>query len=260
VHPPLGAATVAAVREAVWDALDGRCLRRDQLADAVVERLGAAPRERLESGFAFFLADLCQGPPQGARITLARPDQWVEGWREVDADASLIEVLRRYLRAYGPARQSDFREWFGGGLLTAAGCRSLFDRLAAEIEEISVEGRGAFVLRGDTDFPEPELSVRLLPEYDVLVMGCRDRDRLIPERVRALVAADGRGRYEGPAGVRFVLVDGVAAGLWRRTRRGKVLEIAVTLARPVRRIARRELAEEAGRIGSLLGVDVRLEV
>jgi hypothetical protein len=57
-----------------------------------------------------------------------------------------------------------------------------------------------------------------------------------------------------------VLVDGVAAGLWRRTRRGKVLEIAVTLARPVRRIARRELAEEAGRIGSLLGVDVRLEV
>jgi hypothetical protein len=78
--------------------------------------------------------------------------------------------------------------------------------------------------------------------------------------VRTLVAAAGRGRYEGPAGVRFVLVDGTAAGVWRRARRGKVLEVAVTLARGVRRVAKGELADEAERIGVLLGVDIDLSV
>jgi hypothetical protein len=260
VHPPLEARAVEAVRAAVWDALDGRCLRRDQLADAVVARVGAAPSERLRSGFAFFLADLCQGPPEGSRITLARPDQWLRGWRGVDEEQALTEVCRRYVRAYGPAGAQEFREWFGGGSLSAAECRAVFTRLSGELEEVSVDGRPAFVLSGDADFPEPARTVRLLPEYDVLIMGCRERDRLIPEPVRALIAADGRGRYEGPAGVRLVLVDGVAAGLWRRATRGKVVEIDATLAAPARRIGRRALAGEAERIGTLLGVDVALSI
>ena len=49
--------------------------------------------------------------------------------------------------------------------------------------------------------------------------------------VRELVAEHGRGRYEGPAGVRFVLVDGIAAGLWEREKRGKRIELQVRLVR-----------------------------
>lgn len=67
VHPPLDGGEVEAVRAAVWDVLDGRCLLREELADEVVKRLGPAPRERLRSGFAFFMDELCQGPPRGAR-------------------------------------------------------------------------------------------------------------------------------------------------------------------------------------------------
>ena len=37
-------------------------------------------------------------------------------------------------------------------------------------------------LVGDTTFPKPERSVRLLPEYDVYVMGFRERDQLVPEQ------------------------------------------------------------------------------
>lgn len=43
-------------------------------------RGASAPR----SGFAFFNSDLCQGPSRGARITLVRPDQWIDGFRDVD--------------------------------------------------------------------------------------------------------------------------------------------------------------------------------
>ena len=85
------------------------------------KRVGCAGRERLSSGFAFFLSELCQGPPRGARITLARPDQWIDGWREVtDEDEALREVCRRFLRTYGPARPADFCEWFSSAAFKVA--------------------------------------------------------------------------------------------------------------------------------------------
>jgi hypothetical protein len=258
VHPALDGTEVEAVRAAVWDALDGRCLLREELAAEVVKRVGPAPRERLRSGFAFFLSELCQGPPQGSRITLARPDQWIKPWREIPEREALREVCRRFLHAYGAARPADFCEWVSSPAFKAADARALFEELPAE--EVCVDGRPCFVPAGDTDFPEPVRQVSLLPEYDVYVMGSRERDRLVPPRVRELVAQHGRGRYEGPAGVRFVLVDGIAAGLWERRKRGKRVELDVRLAGRVGKAVRAELEREAERIGAFLGLEPLLSV
>lgn len=261
VHPPLGADDVAAARAAVWDVLDGRCLRREELAEEVVQRLGPAPRTRLTSGFAFFLGELCQGPPQGSRITLVRPDQWIEGWSEPPDDReALREVCRRFLSTYGPARPSDFSEWFSSAAFRVAEARALFQELTGELEEVAIGGRSAFVRAGDRSFPPASDGLRLLPEYDVYVMGFRERDRLVPEPVRELVASHGRGRYEGPAGVRFVLVDGVAAGLWERKKRGTRIELSVRLVRRPAKARLAELEREAERIGAFLGLEPVLAV
>lgn len=249
VHPPVSADELRELRAAVWDALDGRVLLREELASEVARRVRTRHEARLSSGFAFFTSDLCQGPPQGSKITLARPDQWIEGWHDVDEGDALRDVCRRYLHAYGPARPADFRAWFGP-----------FDFEPLELEEVDVEGRRAFVLAGDTEFPEPQPSLRLLPEYDVYVMGFREREQLVPERVREQVAAHGRGRYEGPAGVRFLLVDGVAAGLWERRKTAKRIELTVRPARKLTRLQRTELDAEAERVGTFLGLEPALTV
>jgi Winged helix DNA-binding domain len=261
VHPPLDAAAVAVVRAAVWDVLDGRSLRRDELAEEVVQRVGAAPRARLSSGFAFFLGELCQGPPQGSRITLVRPDQWIAGWREpADDREPLREVCRRFLRAYGPARPAGFAEWFASAGLKVSGARALFEELGGELEEVGVDGRSAFVLAGDRSFPALSTQARLLPEYDVYVMGFRERDQLVPEPVRELIARHGRRRYEGPAATRLVLVDGIAAGLWERTKRGRRIELGVRLVRRPAKARLAELEREAERIGAFLGLEPVLAV
>lgn len=260
-HAPLESSEVAAVRAAVWETLDGRCLRRDELVEEVVQRVGPEPRERLRSGFAFFLDELCQGPPQGSRITLARPDQWIAGWREMkDEDEALREVCRRFLRTYGPARPAEFREWLGSPAFRVAEAKALFDELAADLDEIDVEGRRCSVLAGDTSFPGLMGTVQLLPEYDVYVMGFRDREQLVPGPVRELIARHGRGRYEGPAATRLVLVDGVAAGLWERRKRGKRLELDVRLARRTRKAVGTALQQEADRLGAFLGLEPVLRI
>src|SRR5919109_1604238 len=132
--------------------------------------------------------------------------------------------------------------WFGADVA--------FDVL--DLDEVDVEGRRAFVLAGDTAFAQSQPTVRLLPEYEVYVMGFRERDQLVPDQVRKQVASHGRGRYEGPAGVRFLVIDGVTAGLWERKRRGKVIELKVTPTRKLTRAQRAALDAEAERIGSFL--------
>lgn len=246
VHPAVSPDELAELQAAVWDSFDGRALLRGELATEVVRRAGKKHEGRLRSGFAFFTDQLVQGPPQGNKITLARPDQWIDGWQTVDEGAALREVLRRYLWAYGPARPIDFRAWFGD---------VSFDLV--DVEEVDVEGHRAFVLAGDTEFPDARGAVRLLPEYDVYVMGFREREHLVPERVRDQVAAHGRGRYEGPAGVRFLLVDGVTAGLWERKKSAKRIEIKVA---PARRVKRVDLQREVERYGAFLGLEPVLTV
>jgi hypothetical protein len=254
LHPSLGPDDANAIRAAVWDALDGRCLLREELAEEVAKRVGPAAQQRLRSGFAFFFDELCQGPPQGNKITLVRPDQWIDGWRDVDEQTALLEVCRRFLRTYGPARPGDFREWFGGRALDAAHVRALFDSLGDELEQIDVEGHRAYVLAGDTVFPKVRPRLRLLPEYDVYIMGFREREHLVPRAVKEQLAAHPRGRYEGPAGVRFLVIDGVAAGLWERKKRGKRVELQVAPTRKLTRADRAELNAEAEQIGAFLGL------
>jgi hypothetical protein len=261
LHPALGLDDVKEIRAAVLDTLDGRCLLREELAAEVAQRVGPKAEGRLLSGFAFFGGSvLCQGPPQGNKITLARPDQWVERWEELNEQESLREVCRRYLRTYGPATPKEFREWFLSRQFKPADARALFDSIANELEMVDVEGHAAFVLVGDTDFPQSERSVRLLPEYDVYVMGFRERDQFVPGETRNQVAAHGRGKYEGPAGVRFLLIDGIAAGLWERKKRGKRIELQVMPTRKLTGAEREELDAEAERIGAFLGLEPVLTV
>jgi hypothetical protein len=239
---------VEEVAAAIGEALRGRTLTREELADAVVERVGPGPREKLASGWGFYLGgaadagELVFGPPQGAKVTFAHVEDWLgpqRAWKPQDA---LREVARRYAEAYGPVTHREFRQWFTSRHLTRDVARELFDGLDLP----------------EPPSPGPVSSVRLLPEYDVYVMGFRERDQLVPPEVRAQVAAHGKGRYEGPAGTPFLVVDGVCAGIWRRKKTAKRVELTVEAARTLTRAERAAVADEAERIGAFLGLEPRL--
>ena len=64
---------------------------------------------------------LCFGPSRGASVTFVKPQQWLGAWREVDPDEALLEVARRYLRAYGPATSQGHVAHHGRPFSAAAG-------------------------------------------------------------------------------------------------------------------------------------------
>lgn len=250
-----------AVLDAVGSALDGRCLLREELADEVARRVGPGLRERMVSGWGYVLGDaalaglLCHGPPRGAKVTFVRPDQWLGASSEVEPAEALREVCRRYLAAYGPATHTAFSEWFGH--FKPAEARRLLESLGDELEPVDVEGKQVWRLRGDDAQTAGRASVRLLPEYDCYVMGFREREHLVPAVARARLASHGRGRYEGPAAVPWLLVDGAVAGMWQRRRRGKWIELRVEA---FTRVPRAALEAEADRIATFLAAETELVV
>ena len=245
-----GVENVDEVVAAIGEALRGRRLLREELADAVVERVGTAPREKLASGWGYYLGDaaiadvLCFGPPQGQKVTFVRTDEWLGPQQVWEPSEALREVARRYAEAYGPVTHRQFREWFISRHLTPAAARELFASIDVPAPEPI----------------EPQASVRLLPEYDVYVMGFREREQLVPPEVREQVKAHGKGRYEGPAGTPFLVVDGLCAGIWSRKKTATRIELLVEPARKLTRAQRAGVAEEAERIGAFLGLTPLLSI
>jgi hypothetical protein len=221
---------------AIADALDGRRLARAELADEVAARIGRR-HEGLLSGYGQLLAPptyqgtLCFGPPEGANVTFVRADQWIGGWREVDPDEARREVLRRFLSGYGPANPDAFTHWSGFGRDAA---KALFQELSGELTHVAVEGKNLWLL-DDADLDADATSVRLVPQYDPYVIGFRPREPMLPEVVKARIREGGRGKLEGVASQRVVLVDGVVRGLWRRERDAVEVEHVLPLPRGRRR-------------------------
>jgi Winged helix DNA-binding domain len=216
------------VVDAIGKALAGKRLTREELADAVTGQVGPAFREKLASGWGYYLGDaaiadkLCFGPPQGQRVTFVHPGDWLGPQRSWEPADALRQVARRYAETYGPVTHRQFREWFTSRSFTPDAARELFEQLDVP----------------DPEPVEPRPSVRLLPEYDVYVMGFREREHLVPPEVREQVAAHGKGRYEGPAGTPFLVIDGVCAGIWRRKKTTSKIELTVEPASKLTRSER----------------------
>ncbi|MDQ3879906.1 MAG: winged helix DNA-binding domain-containing protein, partial [Chloroflexota bacterium] len=220
-----------AVLAAIGDALDGRALTWNELGDEVVRRAGrwaarplpfvkfghVAPRWSDLLGAAASTGRLCYGPNRGRNVTFVRADQWIGSWEAVDRDHALVEVLRRYLRAYGPATPAEFAHWLAAPDDRA---RNAFTALGPELVEVDVEGYRAWLLAADV--PRRARTqvrfVRLLPAYDCYVIGAGavgvQRERLIPPDFRKRVFDRGAGPF--PA----LVVDGTVAGVWQRRDQG----------------------------------------
>src|SRR5438552_3808202 len=155
--------------EAVRDGLD-RPLTRGEIAERITASLGIKTVEQSHRGWGgastatgfriagkmlsldgiIFLSCLrglaCFGPARGAQATFVRPEKWLPEWTDLPAEKAELELLRRYLRAHGPATVRDFALWT---YMTAADSREIWARLEPELAPIDVGGRIGSVLRED---------------------------------------------------------------------------------------------------------------
>jgi len=189
-----------------------------ELGRALVERFPGREPTALGAAVAYG-APLLQLPPRGVwgrtgKAVLA-PVEHALG-RPLDADPAPDGLVLRYLRAFGPASTSDVRMFTG-----LMGVREIMDRLELRV---FADERGRELLDvPDGPLPDPDAPAppRFLGEFDNVLLGHDDRTRVLPDEHRAKILL---------LPVRPLLVDGMAAGIWKPGPEGIVVRVFEPIA------------------------------
>lgn len=188
--------------------------------------------------------DIVRGPNDGS-WTVSRP-RWVPmaDWlgASVEAEGAEVaraELVRRWLRTFGPATVTDIKWWFGNTLTWARNALADIDAV-----EVDLDGVAGYVLPDDLDVePSAEPWAALLPALDVTTMGWYDRDWYVGAHRAQVFDTNGNG---GPT----AWWNGRIVGAWGQDADGRVeLRLCEDPGRDAKRALQRraeELTQWAG--------------
>ena len=254
----LDEASFRAAQEAFASALSGgRCLTRVELGE-VLRGAGIADAEGSRLHHLVLVAELdgliVSGPRHGREVTYSLLSDRAPRPRTMSRADAVVELVRRYFTARGPAQVQDFVWWSG---LTMADTRAGIAAAGADLQRCVVDGREHWLSATAVKPPDPSSAVHLLPNFDELTVAYRDRAALIdPARPfdRAFFAL-------GSVLSNVVTVGGRVHGRWRRTVSGRGVRLEVGLIPPRRRATVALIDDAAQRMEQFLQrpVEVVLE-
>ncbi|HKV89597.1 MAG TPA: winged helix DNA-binding domain-containing protein [Thermoplasmata archaeon] len=257
---------------ATLDALDAP-LNRTELAQRVAAALGTPfrwgrgggwgndrkvpcvhlPRGDVPSSYLLDLVGargvVCAGPAERGESTFVRADAWLPRWRDVSRPRAEDDLLRAYLRAYGPATVADFVAWTR---IRVRDAEAIWARIESELREVVVDGWRSWILRSDRMALEradsgPE-TVRLLPHFDSYLLGHMERRHLLDaKRHRSVYRSAG---WISPV----LLVNGQVRGTWSQLRKTGALRVVVRAFEPLGPLIEEAARREATELGRFLGV------
>lgn len=225
--------------------LTGRSHSRAELARFLAERWPDRDSGSLAAAVTY-LTPLVQVPPRGVWGRTGQP-RWVtaESWlgAPLAADAPPDELVVRYLAAFGPASTADIRAW--AGLSDVAG---IVDRLRPRLRAYRDDSGRQLVDVVDGPFPDPGMPapVRFLPDYDNVLLGHADRDRIALGQTAYLAAN---------IGTAAILIDGFVRARWKLTRAGGAATLRITPLEPLSAGDTVDVAEEGERLLAFRAAD-----
>jgi hypothetical protein len=161
---------------------------------------------------------------EGARL----PVVWSVPAPKIAAAEATLELARRYLHVFGPARPDGFGKWASIGAGKAV---RTFAELGAELVPVRTPSGDAWILAADEpairEPPPPPAAARLLPSGDAYTLGITPEERalLVPD-------ADQRAELWTPrVWPGALLVAGNVVGTWRRAGRTMTVQAWQRLSR-----------------------------
>jgi len=194
-------------------------------------------------------ARVVRGKPSGSWLSSLYSWAPMTGWLghpldQPPVEEARAELVRRYLRAYGPATERDIQWWTGWTL--GATRKAVAEN---KIKSVTLEdGAAGLVLsddRGETT--DPGNSIALLPALDTTTMGWAERSWYLGDHASALFDRNGNA---GPT----VWVNGRICGGWAQRKNGAVVP---WLLEDVGQDEKHAIEAEASRIEAWLG-DARI--
>ena len=188
---------------------------------------------------------VCFAPREGNQAPFVLVTEWLGHAIPATApDTARAELLRRYLRRYGPSARPDFAAWLG---INPGDAGPWWNLVSEELTRIEFGGT-SWILTEDLEAlrsaPQPE-GVRLLPPHDPYTQ-MRDHGTIVGKQHHRELW----GRVGDPGAV---LISGQVAGTWRPRKEGRKLTVAITAFNQVSVADKELLHREAQQIAALRG-------
>ncbi|MGH7598682.1 MAG: winged helix DNA-binding domain-containing protein [bacterium] len=241
----------AAMTKSIIDALRAGPMTQPELMGQIIPKVGKKLRKYIELTWSIQIFRLalvegliCYGPERGKKTTFVRVDQWLPKQRAVDEHEAKRVLLRRYLRAYGPATLQDFSKWTGMPVQEA---RAVWQSLEEEMVAVNIEDKKGWLLREDyRRLANSDLDgqiLRLLPHFDPYLLGHADKNHLVEARNYKRV-------YRNQGWISpVVLLNGRIIGVWSCTRRGKRSSLEIEPFEKFPKIIQAKIEAEAASLG-----------
>ena len=178
------------------------------------------------------------GAREGIYPTFTSPARWL-GRSLPNHPDGVRELVRRFLRCYGPTQVSDFQSWLGCSPRQA---KRLWGGIEDELAPVELDGKRRWVLAEDLNLlsqGEEGERLLLLGPHDPY-LDLRDRELILPDKARQ------RQVWKTVGNPGAVLLGGRVIGFWSVRTRGDKLDAAVTLfeaLEPTQRSRLEELAQ-----------------
>ncbi len=182
---------------------------------------------------------VCAGPGSGNVSTFVRADAWIPHYRDIPVARAEEELLRIYLRSFGPAQPRDFVAWTQ---MRHSDAQDIWTRLTNELAPVEVDGGTAWILRKDLPVlqrvPTERRTLRILPYFDSYILGHHERQHLVPPHHH--------GKVYRPQGwiSPVLLVDGEIIGTWNHRSEADRLQVEVRPFAPLSASVRRSMNSE----------------
>jgi len=201
---------------------------------------------------------ICFGPESGNEPTYVLLKDWVDQKHlgsSLSENEAYAELTRRYLSAYGPATPGDQAAWSG---LPLSKTHAAWQRIEDELLEVETASSTVWMLKTQVsrldELPPLTPIVRLLPRFDIYLLGYQKRDLAVSPQYAKRINAGGGIVHP------TVLVDGRIVGTWKSKREKKHI---VVMVEPFEQFARdivEGLEAESEDIARFLDVNVRMEM
>jgi len=251
---------------AILDALEAGPLTRKELAGQVCWVLGENAAKWIQHSWGGVVKCLaleghvCFGPSLGNETTYVRVDKWLRDSPQnsgnsgkIPQDEASMELIRRYLRVYGPADMRDYCTWSG---LRVREVQGPWQALENELVSINVDGRYLWLLSEDVDAlkatkTEPNI-VRLLPNFDSYLLAHKDKDHIVhKDYYKQIYRSAG---WIAPV----ILVDGQAIGIWSYQWKSNRIQITLAPFEPLASNAWNIAKAEAENLGRFLNTELEV--
>ena len=235
----------------ITNALEGN---NHQTRDELAELMKAEKITLDNNRFAHILMNaemdqlICSGIERGKKQTYALLSERVPQKVTLTTEESLYQLALRYFNSHGPATLSDFQWWSGLKMPQAKDALAL---VKAELNSIIYDNEEYWLKHVPDSNNRNKNFVKLLPAYDEYLISYKNRSAVLNPEFNSK-ALSNNGIFWP-----VIVVNGMAAGTWKRTIKKNAVEITFDLFQKPGKDLVNDLQLAALDFGKFIGKDVK---